>query len=434
MVAWDGLGGHLGTLWRLSSAESRSISAENPTGERGGGARAEPPPGHHSSALGRGWKARPCIEVQPEQRAVIADIEGPGAVQQMWMTLRGNPRLTLLEIHWDGAGAASVAAPLGDFFACGLGQYAQVSSLAVCVNPNHGFNCYWEMPFRSRCTITVQNLDVEPITLFYQINYALTPVPPDAAYFHAQFRRSNPLPRKQVHTLLDGVEGPGHYVGTYLVWGSNSTGWWGEGEVKFYLDGDDEFPTICGTGTEDYFGGAWNFDAGGYREFSGPYTGMPQVVRPDGLYASPIAAAKSAMCLKPKSRPSAARCSCMDSRDHRNPNDERVPPASAAELRAKSQWAPGFWEAPGCYQCSAPRRRPSRAALIAAPCLPKAAFSRNRSARWISASACRISRTPKTAFSRNRSARCRPRHRRCRSTNRRHHCRSVRRASGTAPA
>jgi hypothetical protein len=86
--------------------------------------------------------------------------------------------------------------------------------------------------------------------------------------------------------LLDGVRGQGHYVGTYLAWGSNSPGWWGEGELKFYLDGDREFPTICGTGTEDYFGGAWNFDAGGYRAFTGPYTGLPQVIRSDGLYRS----------------------------------------------------------------------------------------------------------------------------------------------------
>ena len=72
----------------------------------------------------------------------------------------------------------------------------------------------------------------------------------------------NPLPYKEVHTLLDGVQGQGQYVGTYLAWGVNNTGWWGEGEIKFYLDGDGEFPTICGTGTEDYFGGAWNFEAG----------------------------------------------------------------------------------------------------------------------------------------------------------------------------
>ena len=96
------------------------------------------------------------------------------------------------------------------------------------------------------------------------------------------------MPYQEVHTLLDGVRGQGHYVGTYLAWGVNNTGWWGEGEIKFYLDGDDEWPTICGTGTEDYFGGAWNFEhpPGQYGTYSTPFLGLPQVIRPDGLYRS----------------------------------------------------------------------------------------------------------------------------------------------------
>jgi hypothetical protein len=130
------------------------------------------------------------------------------------------------------------------------------------------------------------------MTIYYQINYTLTDVPEDAAYFHAQFRRENPLKTKGLYTILDGVEGAGQYVGTYLAYGTHSTGWWGEGEIKFYLDGDKEFPTICGTGTEDYFCGSYNFDTksadgkGHYTEFCTPYSGMPQVIRPDGLYDS----------------------------------------------------------------------------------------------------------------------------------------------------
>jgi hypothetical protein len=127
------------------------------------------------------------------------------------------------------------------------------------------------------------------MTLYYQINYTLTDVPADAAYFHAQFRRVNPLPARQVCTILDGVKGKGQYVGTYLAWGVNNNGWWGEGEIKFFLDGDREFPTICGTGTEDYFCGSYNFEnkeTKQYQEFSTPYTGLPQVLRPDGLYQS----------------------------------------------------------------------------------------------------------------------------------------------------
>jgi hypothetical protein len=146
------------------------------------------------------------------------------------------------------------------------------------------------MPFRKGARITLTNIADEQMTLYYQINYTETDVPDDVAYFHAQFRRTNPLPYKSVYTLLDGVKGRGQYVGTYMAWGVNNSGWWGEGEIKFYMDGDDEYPTICGTGTEDYFCGSYNFDVGkdngGYREFTTPYAGLPQVIRPDGLYAS----------------------------------------------------------------------------------------------------------------------------------------------------
>ena len=134
------------------------------------------------------------------------------------------------------------------------------------------------------------NIALEEMTLYYQVTYTLTDVPDDAAYFHAQFRRVNPLPYKTAYTILDGVRGQGHYVGATMAWGVNNNGWWGEGEIKFYLDGDEEFPTICGTGTEDYFCGAYNFDVGkehgGYREFTTPYSGLPLVIRPDGLYQS----------------------------------------------------------------------------------------------------------------------------------------------------
>jgi hypothetical protein len=178
---------------------------------------------------------------------------------------------------------------VGDFFASGWGLAAQVSSLAVCVNPGSAFNCYWEMPFRRRCRVTMTNLADERMILYYQINYALTQVPAQAAYFHAQFRRVNPLPYKDVYTLVEGVEGQGQYVGTYMAWGVNSSGWWGEGEIKFYLDGDGEFPTICGTGTEDYFCGSYNFEnreTHQYQVFNTPYAGLPQVLRPDGVYQS----------------------------------------------------------------------------------------------------------------------------------------------------
>ena len=296
-MAFNGLGLHLGNLSLLSTAQTRSISPENFNGEQGrGGMSTDGPAANAARGLGQGWKVSPYVLIEPGATFTLADIEGPGAVQQIWMTMaRGKWRHTILRAHWDDQEEPSVESPVGDFFACGWESFAQVSSLAVCVNPGRAFNCYWEMPFRKRARLTLQNLSDEQISVYYQVNYTLTDVPDDAAYFHAQFRRTNPLPYKEVYTILDGVQGQGHYVGTYMAWGVNNSGWWGEGEIKFYLDGDGEFPTICGTGTEDYFCGAYDFDPGllerdrggsHYQEFTTPYAGLPQVIRPDGVYRS----------------------------------------------------------------------------------------------------------------------------------------------------
>jgi D-arabinan exo alpha-(1,3)/(1,5)-arabinofuranosidase (non-reducing end) len=303
-MTFSGLGLHLGNLSRLSNALSRSISPENFTGEKGkGGMAVDGPAARQARDLGPGWKISPYVVIEPGGTFTLADIAGEGAIQQIWMTIsRGRLRHTILRIYWDDQAQPSVECPVGDFFASGWEEFAQVSSLAVCVNPGRGFNCYWEMPFRKRARVTLENRNEEAQTVYYQINYTLTDVPEDCAYFHAQFRRTNPVPFKQVHTLLDGVAGHGHYVGTYMAWGSNNNGWWGEGEIKFFIDGDGEFPTICGTGTEDYFCGAYNFDprvpwqlanpgrsdgpSSRYLEFTTPYAGLPQVIRPDGVYRS----------------------------------------------------------------------------------------------------------------------------------------------------
>ena len=210
--------------------------------------------------LGQGWKVSPSVRIKGKTTFTMADVAGQGAIQHIWMTPTGPWRYLILRFYWDGEETPSVEVPAGDFFASGWGGYAQISSLAVCVNPGSAFNSYWEMPFRKGFRVTAENLGDDEMTLYYQIDYALTEVPQDAAYFHAQFRRVNPLPEKEVYTILDGVRGMGHYVGTYLAWGVHSNGWWGEGEIKFYLDGDREFPTIAGTGTEDYFGGSYNFE------------------------------------------------------------------------------------------------------------------------------------------------------------------------------
>jgi len=288
--AFNGLNVNLGNLYRLSNAESRSISPENFTGEKGKGGMATEGTGKDCAKdLGQGWKISPSIDIEKKSTFTLAEIEGSGAIQHIWLTPTGTFRYSILRMYWDGEETPSVECPIGDFFACGWGQYAQINSLPVCVNPGSAFNCYWTMPFRKKCKITIENLNDEKMRIYYQIDYTLTDVPEDAAYFHAQFRRVNPVPYKDVYTILDGVSGQGQYVGTYMCWGVNNNGWWGEGEIKFYMDGDKDFPTICGTGTEDYFCGSYNFEnkaKGEYQEFSTPYTGLAQVIKPDGVYKS----------------------------------------------------------------------------------------------------------------------------------------------------
>ena len=285
---YDGLGSGLGDLARLSNAESRSISAENFKGEKGKGAMATE--GVHANSareLGQGWKVSPCVKIAPHSVFTVAEIEGPGALKHMWMTVSQRfYRQFILRIYWDGEADPSVCVPLGDFFCNGWTERVNVNSVPIVVNPSGGFNSYWEMPFRKKCLITLENLSDEDPEFFYQINYVLTEVPEDRAYFHAQWRRMNPTREKEEYVILDDVAGRGQYVGTYVAWQPNSNGWWGEGDVKFFLDGDREFPTICTTGTEDYFGGAWGFTDNtfkNYQEFSSPYCGLPQIIRPDGF-------------------------------------------------------------------------------------------------------------------------------------------------------
>ena len=289
--SFNGLGMCLGNLSCLSNAETRSISAENFSGAKGkGGMATEGTGAVPARELGQGWKVSPSIDIKAHSTAILADITGSGAIQHIWLTVHPDHwRRLILRMFWDGEERPSVETPLGDFFCHGWGVRCNISSLAIAVNPAGGFNSYWEMPFRRSAVITVENIAPDDIAgFYYQITYALTEVPDDRAYFHTQWRRTNPVPDEGVYTIVDGLRGHGHYVGTYLAWGVHSTGWWGEGEIKFYLDGDTDWPTICGTGTEDYFGGAWNFEhpKGQYGIFSAPFSGLPQVIKPDGLYQS----------------------------------------------------------------------------------------------------------------------------------------------------
>ena len=279
-------------LYQLSSAKTRSVSPENPTGAPGKGGMCPLEQGSARNAardLGAGWKVNPYIVIQPKTTYEIASIDGPGIINHIWLTPTGRWRNTILRIYWEDQQNPSVECPVGDFFCMGWNEYAQISSLAVCVNPGSAFNCYWQMPFKSHCRMTLENLADDPVTMYYQIDYTLDDLPGQIAYFHAQFHRVNPLPYKQVYTILDGVEGKGQYVGTYLAWGTNNNTWWGEGEIKFYIDDDTEWPTICGTGTEDYFCGSYDFEDpvhhDRYLAFTTPYTGFHPIL-PNTLYKS----------------------------------------------------------------------------------------------------------------------------------------------------
>ena len=269
-------------------AQSRSVSPENLTGEKGKGGMATAGTGADAAReLGQGWKISPSIVIKTGTTFTLADIQGPGCITHIWMTPTGNWRHSLLRFYWDGETNASVECPVGDFFACGWGQYCQINSLSVCVNPGSAFNGYWPMPFRKRARVTMENVDSQDMTLYYQIDYTQVKIPGDAGYFHAQFRCENPLKTKGLYTILDGVRGEGQYVGTYLAIQVHEPDWWGEGEIKFYLDGDTKFPTICGTGSEDYFCGSYNFENRAthkYQTFSTPYTGLAQVIPPDEVY------------------------------------------------------------------------------------------------------------------------------------------------------
>ncbi|MHC4081678.1 MAG: glycoside hydrolase family 172 protein [Planctomycetota bacterium] len=276
-------------LYRVADAETRSISAENPRGEKARGAQARP--GDDAScapaarALGRGWKVRPCLrDVAGHTAITLADITGPGVVQHIWCTVQPELLRTLaLRVAYDGMRQPSIHVPLGEFFANGIDGLARIQSVPVAVNPRGGMNAYWPMPFRERLRLEVVNDGDQPVPeLFYQITYSLQELPADTAYLHACRRRSVTSRQRPEHVILDGVQGRGQYVGTYVVWNQYTEGWWGEGEVKFFIDDDPpDAPTICGTGTEDYFGGAWGFGGDdpadpGPVVYSGPYLGHPQ--------------------------------------------------------------------------------------------------------------------------------------------------------------
>jgi hypothetical protein len=268
-------------IYLRSEAESRSITAENPTGARARGAMEDVPPWsgqgwNPARELGRGFKVRPCISLEPGSTTTLMDTEGPGILRHIWVTLDHKfLRDVVLRVYWDGQSEPSIECPIGDFFCNSWNKRQDIFAIPFNVNPEGGFNCFMPMPFRKHVRITVENQSPNKLDgFFYAINYTLETVPAEALYFHAVWRRENPTVPLRDYVMADGIRGRGQYVGTFMSWQQNSAGWWGEGEIKMFLDGDSEHPTICGTGTEDYFGGAWGFAA---RDYSAPFMGFSQV-------------------------------------------------------------------------------------------------------------------------------------------------------------
>lgn len=286
---WNGLG----TLPLVTGGRSRAVNAENPRGEKGKGGMA-------AGALGPSRKGSPCLgEIKPGETALLGEIDGPGVIQHIWITVTDKTseadcfvlRDLVLRMYWDGEETPSVECPLGDFFCCGFGRGCLVNSMPIAVNPARGFNCYFPMPFRKKARLTVENQHRNSVpAFFYQIDYCLyDELPETAGYFHAQWRRQAVTELGKDYAVLDGVRGRGQYIGTYLALSTLERYWWGEGEMKFYLDGDGDYPTICGTGTEDYFGGAWSFadqEEGRTVEqtYCTPFLGYPFYSRHDTVH------------------------------------------------------------------------------------------------------------------------------------------------------
>jgi len=274
----------ISSLPLLDHGVSRTITAENRKGEKGLGGQA-------SSSLGQGRKGSPCLyDVKAGITEIIAEIEGPGIINHIWITIPPSTdaenmyvlKDVVLRMYWDDEKNPSVEVPIGDFFCLGFGAVYKVNSALVSVNSRGGMNCYFQMPFVKNARIEIENQHRNNLQFFfYQIDYTLYnefPQGMELGYFHAQWRRTSVTRKGVDHVILDGVEGKGKYIGTFFQLQALNRFWWGEGELKMYLDGDTDFPTICGTGTEDYFGGAWCYTKkvnGRYVEdlYQTPYLG-----------------------------------------------------------------------------------------------------------------------------------------------------------------
>lgn len=242
--------------------QSRSITAENPGGKKGLGGRA-------ASRLGEGRKGSPNIVIGPGETATLVDIDGPGTIRHVWMTTFGPPALfrsLVFRAYWDGQKHPSIEAPLGDVMGFAHGRVQSYESAAHSLGQKAGMNLWLPMPFVSAAKVTLTNETARPATLYYQFDYTLGDAhDPGTGRLHASFRRENPTTPQEDFVIMQKREGTGRYLGAVLGIRPLSPDWWGEGEVKIYLDGDRAFPTICGTGAEDYVGLSWKMQETPFR-------------------------------------------------------------------------------------------------------------------------------------------------------------------------
>lgn len=260
----------LGDVTRYQNIESRSASFENPRGERGNGGSA-------ASYLGPTRKGFPAKAIQAGEEVVLAEVDGPGMIRHIWMTLDLNPTILrgcVIRAYWDGADQPAVECPVGDFFGIAHGRTNHFFNALQAMQEGSGLNCYFQMPFAKGAKLTFTNESSQTCgSLYYSVDYTIGDViEGDTLYFHSCFVRENPTEMKRDFVFLPQRHGRGRFLGCVIGVRTKSPQWWGEGEFKVYLDGDTDLPTICGTGTEDYLGSAW-----GVGKHFALYAGCPYI-------------------------------------------------------------------------------------------------------------------------------------------------------------
>ena len=276
---FDPLAG-LNTLYSNFSEdiETRWISPENPTGDKGKG-----------GTTNKGAKGNAFFIVQPGDTQVLMDVEGPGIIRRIWVsgTIAVNEeqrRAVKLEMYWDGADTPAVSAPFGDFFGIAHGELVPFENQFFFSPEGRSFNCTIPMPFKKSALIKITNNSSSEVWIWYDINYLVFgSLPEDLLYFHANYRRDTSTVPGEDFEILPELDGKGRFIGSNIgvIGGEAYMGtWFGEGEVKIYLDGDTDYPTLVGTGTEDYIGSGW-----GQGEYSGRYAGSLISDRENDIYA-----------------------------------------------------------------------------------------------------------------------------------------------------